>query len=1233
MIVYWDGIVANKELAEEYKLLFETILEGNYKEADLDLKKLPHHRVYSVRVNKYDRLLFTTVKSQDNRSYLLLLGEVKNHDYHKSPFLKPSVLAAFLDKNAPVIKGGACIDESSFELYTNTLFEEGFEERNKWTVDEESNKPLTFYNNNFIAFNDAQQHVLQTTLPVVISGAAGSGKSCVAFSLLSTQTGKRLYLTQSKYLVNQMSTLWANSPYADDEVVFKTYDELYLELNSSFLLYSKCGEFEFLKWFEEYKKKSKLTHSNNGFIEWIKQKNNVYQEMRLLSACQNKEACENLSLHDKKERGWLYDVYSAYKQHLLKNKHIDMAFQRFDSQGKYDLFDLIVVDEGQDLSPLQLQELLYLTKDGRIAYCIDSHQSLNDSQSKRPFLLNQLLHKSKKTMQYIELPGSYRCPAAVIDFVNHVLSLKFFLTGGLADKKEFSIIGAIQANKEGVIEWYNTASLPTNKIKIDTTVAVITLSQYKTEAQKRFNTPLVFTVDEIKGLEYATIIVYNLLDEPLFKEANTVFSKESSRDFSCKKTIHQPKNNAGDEQFATPFNRFITAITRTTNTLLIVQEEKPSFPHALIKAFKEGLPKTLPQLSKPQENPLSYDEEENNLLRTWEDEANKLLLMGKVEQARAIFIGKLKKTESEFKSYLKPNDSAEIKLTPSQNKVADSEVRAKKTHSPKTSKQTPVPTQKIELVPIVTPIMSKKDKDVTYLINLLNRLDEKLLKQFFDLKQYARLMWEVPVSPNLNFLCTVLKDKNKSKILCQFLCKNKQYLDKFTTELLYKPFIIERHYLEITTPFYWLAASVYGREILTWLTKNNPSIFFGIPIDVLCGFPPHANGYERATALYFLGATDGLKLLYDIFSKNPQLVQTVFLIFWVLTPNPDRDSLLSIIKNLNAEGNPFAQQIFTLLPNTLKEMTKKTELLLRNLFKTIDYDSLFELFEHVDFESLLFQTALDSRNTLFFTMISRKERFLIFTEFLKENPKYLKKLTAEVLCKPFSVRGHFLENTSLLYYFLGTTEGAGFLITFPLLLKGITAEALCRPSMPINGNLSPLYILAAILNLCNKELTFNNENYLLKMLVEINPHLLCDITAEGLCHAPLGDSETTLFWLCHFEENHAFLLQLFTVNPKLLEEIPAIVWRPPLKSNPQDDYNVCPLMELTRSPIGDGIAQMVLDKNSDLLKKMAFEAKISSSKEGFFSTRNISEQKKGGANEIVCNNLSLQDLPLSKNRG
>ncbi|KTC66667.1 hypothetical protein Lbir_3216, partial [Legionella birminghamensis] len=94
--------------------------------------------------------------------------------------------------------------------------------------------PLSCYNQNFIRLNSEQAKVLQVNLPALVSGPPGSGKSCVAISLiqqvlsrLSQEPDARiLYVTQSPELIEAMEKIWAEISLPEAlkrRVEFKTY--------------------------------------------------------------------------------------------------------------------------------------------------------------------------------------------------------------------------------------------------------------------------------------------------------------------------------------------------------------------------------------------------------------------------------------------------------------------------------------------------------------------------------------------------------------------------------------------------------------------------------------------------------------------------------------------------------------------------------------------------------------------------------------------------------------------------------------------------------------------------------------------------------------------------------------------------------------------------------------------------------------------------------------------------
>jgi hypothetical protein len=99
-VLYWEGVIGEELLLDKYQPTIEKILHGDYKGA------------HATR-------LLLVPKVVGNKSYLLLLGEVLNHDYTKSKFLKPEILKDYLDKQCveTAIKIGELLEitKDSFE--------------------------------------------------------------------------------------------------------------------------------------------------------------------------------------------------------------------------------------------------------------------------------------------------------------------------------------------------------------------------------------------------------------------------------------------------------------------------------------------------------------------------------------------------------------------------------------------------------------------------------------------------------------------------------------------------------------------------------------------------------------------------------------------------------------------------------------------------------------------------------------------------------------------------------------------------------------------------------------------------------------------------------------------------------------------------------------------------------------------------------------------------------------
>ncbi|MBA2650644.1 MAG: hypothetical protein H0U73_00030, partial [Tatlockia sp.] len=129
------------------------------------------------------------------------------------------------------------------------------------------------------------------------SGAAGSGKSCVALSSLShyVQTLAEdkfpiLYVTESEQLANHMRLVWQSLPIAQglnaNDVQFKSYEQLIKELEPRTAHMNYVGKDNCLEWLDGYIKLDKKLAKVKGDAlsdEFYADINQMYQEFRDLS--------------------------------------------------------------------------------------------------------------------------------------------------------------------------------------------------------------------------------------------------------------------------------------------------------------------------------------------------------------------------------------------------------------------------------------------------------------------------------------------------------------------------------------------------------------------------------------------------------------------------------------------------------------------------------------------------------------------------------------------------------------------------------------------------------------------------------------------------------------------------------------------------------------------------------------------------------------------------------------
>ncbi|MCB1996554.1 MAG: hypothetical protein KDG57_11890, partial [Rhodoferax sp.] len=180
-----------------------------------DVKKLNAGPYYRARLDYANRLLLQfarVAEGEGSTTVCLALEVIENHAYDRSRFLRGAVVDEAKIEREPAAEAAAPALASD----ANPL---------RWlgpgrTQFELLDKP--------IVFDDAQDSAYRHPAPMVVIGAAGSGKTAVTLARLREAEGRVLYVTLSAYLAQSARALHAALGFDNpkQEVDFLSYREL-----------------------------------------------------------------------------------------------------------------------------------------------------------------------------------------------------------------------------------------------------------------------------------------------------------------------------------------------------------------------------------------------------------------------------------------------------------------------------------------------------------------------------------------------------------------------------------------------------------------------------------------------------------------------------------------------------------------------------------------------------------------------------------------------------------------------------------------------------------------------------------------------------------------------------------------------------------------------------------------------------------------------------------------------
>ncbi len=591
---------------KQFKKVLTFLEKGDFRSADV--RKMSPSPYYRARLDDTNRLLFR-FGTYEAQTYLFLLEVILNHEYDKSRFLN-----------------GAQVDEAKLRPLQSAQ-----------EIPQDDVLPVAYVNeqkphfrvlDKILSFDELQEGIFNAPPPLIIIGSAGSGKTALTLEKIKSLTGSVLYCTLSNFLVENSRNIYYSFRYenSQQEVSFLSFQE-YL----STLAVPKGKELTFRafdQWISRYKQSYKIKDSYKLFEEFKGVLTGAVIEQPYLSRKDYMALGIKQSVYPTEEREKVYDLFEKYLHFLPESGYYDSNLIAHSYLKRVQpAYDFVVVDEVQDITNVQLLLILKsLHEPAHFLLCGDSNQIVHPNSFSWANIKTMFYHQELKGELTRVLATNYRNTPEVTQLANQLLQIKNARFGSI-DKESTYLVNAVAYN-QGAVEFYQDS----NKIKQDLNrktsksarfAVLVMREEDKAEARKHFQTPLLFSVQEAKGLEYENIILYNFISNNE-REFLSICEGVSPEDIRGELLYARAKDKSDKslEIYKFYINSLYVAITRAVKNLYVVEQRTKHRLLALLELtdFKQDV-KLKDQQSSQEE---------------WQKEARRLELQGKEEQAEAI---------------------------------------------------------------------------------------------------------------------------------------------------------------------------------------------------------------------------------------------------------------------------------------------------------------------------------------------------------------------------------------------------------------------------------------------------------------------------------------------------------------------------------------------------------------------------------------------------------------------
>lgn len=574
--------------------------------------------IYKFRVNSGDRILFKYDKEDDKESILFIA--YRNHDQQiraaKNYKVSNSVINLEIDKQEYIEDE---FDEKINEYIKNEVYTK-FEELQRELVIEDEYIALSIEENidDNMCFLSLEQYECLTVMnkPIIVFGGAGSGKTMIGIRRLIVNNDlkiKTIYITCSNMIVNKTKKMYSKFTDNNQYIFFFSFRDL-CEKIIGFKEITVINYKEFSEWVynndiydEEYYKIStreiwvEINSTIKGYVNEATNKN-ILSEIEYLESYN--------SQFDIKIRKLIYKIALKYNEWLRHNMYYDnndlaaIALENLNDEYK---FNYVVYDEFQELTNKQLFLIYSISNNvNNIMLLGDINQSINISRFNEEYI-KDLIYKNNVVLDENIITKNYRNGSETIKWINEfkrIKNYKFKSKGKIFEQEEKAI-------KEGIKPrvCYEIAKEKEFFEIIDkntSSIVVVPDEKDKEELiEKGYEIGRVFSIEDVRGLEYDNIYCYNVLSK-----FNNIWERVLS-------------NNKSDDIYSVYFNMVYIAVTRAKDKLCFLEKNNTK----LDDIFKE-------YWSVVTDNNIILDEiRKDSNLDEWLEEAIKLEKMEKFYQA------------------------------------------------------------------------------------------------------------------------------------------------------------------------------------------------------------------------------------------------------------------------------------------------------------------------------------------------------------------------------------------------------------------------------------------------------------------------------------------------------------------------------------------------------------------------------------------------------------------------